>query len=131
MSKRPPRARTWGFRFSATDAVVVVATAIAMTVLNQMENSLWWVLGVVVGHFFLFCNVFRIRRSFELVWAVLFLLNMGVWMWRQNLSATLVLASQLPVTAALLAGEMCTHRYHGIFARRLNPRLDEYLGRQA
>lgn len=127
-STNSPRVRTWGFRFSAIDAVVLVLTGTAMVVLERMENPLWWVLGMVVGHFFLFCNVFRIRRSFELVWAVLFVVNMGIWMWRLELSGVLVLAVQLPITVVSVAGEMRSARYHGVFARHINPKLDEYLG---
>jgi hypothetical protein len=127
MSNHPQRIRTWGFRFSATDAVVVVLAGAAMVVLKRMETPLWWVLGMVFGHFFLFCNVFRIRRSFELMWSVLFILNMGVWMWRLDLSGARVLLWQLPITLALVGVEMRSWRYHGIFARRLNRRLDEYL----
>ena len=55
-----------GFRMSILDLVVlVVADTIAL--------GLWFVLGpigllfpFVVGHFFLFCNVFRTARNLEL-----------------------------------------------------------------
>ena len=27
-----------------------------------------WILPCALGHFFLFCNVFRVRRNYELAW---------------------------------------------------------------
>jgi hypothetical protein len=132
MSELTKKSRAWGFRFFATDAIVLFAAAAGAVALWWMENPIWWVLAIVVGHFFLFCNVVRLRRNFELVWSVLFILNTGLWMWLENLSLMAVLACQLPITAAFVIAEMRSSRYHGIFAQRLNPRLDEYLrNRQA
>jgi hypothetical protein len=123
------RPRTWGFRFSATDAVVIAVCAAAALLLRGEGNPLWWLSLVVVGHFFLFCNLVRIRRSFELVWAAAFLVNCALWLLLGELGALPVLASQLPLTAWVVLMEVRSNRYHGILARRLNPRLDAYLAR--
>jgi len=127
MCERTARSPAWGFRFFATDAIVVIAAAAGAILLRRMENPIWWVLAIVVGHFFLFCNVIRMRRGFELTWSVLFILNISFWMWMENLSSTTVVACQLPITAAFVIAEMRSTRYHGIFAPCLNPRLSEYL----
>lgn len=104
-----------GFRFSPTDAVAILAcgaaTAVAWPVLGP------WALAMpyVLGHFFLFCNVFRVRRSFELIWSGVFLLNTGailafvpepVW----------PALFQLPVTVAVIRAEWRSANYHGIGA---------------
>jgi len=120
--------RTWGFRFFATDAVAIGAFGMAAFVLHRIEQPLWWMLVIVAGHFFLFCNVVRARRSFEVAWAGLFLVNSAVWLWTgDDLDWLRVILIQLPITAGLVIAELRSDRYHGVFARRTNPRLDDYL----
>ena len=129
MSNSMPNDRSslYGFRFFATDALVLMAGAVGTWVLARQDFPLWWMVPCVVGHFFLFCNVFRVRRSYELAWAALFLVNTG---WRLNQGAfgwNPTLLWQLPVTLVVLLAEIRSPRYHGIGAQRLNPKLEEYL----
>ena len=116
-----------GFRFSITDAIVLVIAGATTLELSRRDNALTWLPAVVVCHFFLFCNVFRLRRNYELFWALFFLLNVGFWMSRLSLEAWPPLLTQLPVTVALLMAEIRSPNYHGILARKYNPRLAEYL----
>src|SRR5947207_1687337 len=61
-----------GFRISAFD-VVVLALGAAGAIFVGMK--IWWagmIIGFVIGHFFLFCNVFRISRRPGLIWAAVF-----------------------------------------------------------
>jgi hypothetical protein len=120
--------RTWGFRFSLTDAVVIVMCSVAAYLLARIDHPLWWVLLIVAGHFFIFCNVFRVRRRFEVGWAISFLLNCAVWILLGHLDWIHVLLTQLPFTAAAVFAEVRSNRYHGIFAQSANPRLNDYLG---
>jgi hypothetical protein len=119
--------RTWGFRFSLTDAFALVLFGAAAVGLQRLGSSLWWLVLVVAIHFFLFCNVFRLVRRRELLWAGLFVLNVGFWLLLDHLDWFNVLAVQLPASVGVIAWELKAPRYHGIFADRLNPRLDEYL----
>ena len=118
------RSALYGFRFSATDAVVLVAGTGALV---WQEFPLWWMVPVVVGHFFLFCNVFRVRRSYELAWAAVFVVNVGYWLNEGALGWSTSVLCQLPVTLVVLIAELRSPRYHGILARRFNPKLEEYL----
>jgi hypothetical protein len=127
MSKPLQKPRTWGFRFSTTDAIVICLAAAAAVVLQRLENPLWWMLIIVAGHFFLFCNVFRIRRKFEFSWAVLFLINFTVWLWLEKLDWLPVLGTQLPITTCIVLAELRSSRYHGIFALQTNSQLNDYL----
>ena len=81
----------------------------------------------VVGHFFLFCNVFRVRRGPELVWTGLFVANAGTWFLLLGGGVLWLCGSQLVATALILLNELRVPCYHGIFARQINPRLDDYL----
>ena len=119
--------RTWGFRFSLADAVLIAVFLAAAGGLRLLETPLWWLLLIVAGHFFLFCNVFRIGRRFEYFWAATFILNVGLWSLFGLLAWLTVLAFQIPITAALILLNLRASGYHGVFAKRLNPRLHDYL----
>ncbi len=119
--------RTWGVRFSVTDTGALVAFGVVAAGLHWLGSSLWSVVAIVGGHFFLFCNVFRVARRRELIWAALFILNVGFWLLLGRLGWFNVLACQLPVSAGIVAWEIKAARYHGVFADRVNPRLNEYL----
>ena len=121
------KARTWGFRFSLMDAIAIGVFLSAASGLWYLGSPLWWLLLIATGHFFLFCNVFRIVRRRELIWAGLFVLNVGVWAWLDRLTWTGVLFCQLPITVVLIVADIRAAGYHGVFAKRLNPQLNEYL----
>ena len=105
----------------------MAAFAAVIAGLHWLGSSLWWVVAIVAGHFFLFCNVFRVIRRRELIWAALFILNVGFWLLLDRLDWFTVLACQLPVSAGVIAWEVKATRYHGIFADRLNNHLQDYL----
>lgn len=119
--------RTWGLRFSIADAFALIVFAISAFLLNKAGSEFWWLLLIAAGHFFLFCNIFRIIRRLELIWAGLFILNVATWICLQRLSWLRVLLCQLPVTFVVLVAALKAARYHGIFAKRLNPQLNLYL----
>ena len=119
--------RTCGFRFSLKDAIAIGVFTGAVCGFWYLGGPLWWMLLIAAGHFFLFCNVFRIVRRRELTWAGLFVLNVGIWSWFDRLAWPAVFVCQIPITVALIFAEMRSPAYHGVFARRLNPRLDDYL----
>src|SRR5437899_12307034 len=100
------RLRTWGFRFSVIDAVALSAFALVIAGLHWLGSSLWWVVAIVAAHFFLFCNVFRLARCREMIWAALFILNVGFWLLLSRLGWFRVLACQLAVTVGVLAWEL-------------------------
>ena len=127
MFRTKHKARTWGFRCSLTDAIAIGAFMSAAVGLWYLNSPLWWLLVVAAGHFFLFCNVFRIVRRRELIWAGLLILNVGVWAWFDHLTWPSILLTQLPITVGLIVADMRAPGYHGVLAKRLNPRLNDYL----
>jgi hypothetical protein len=104
---------------------------LAAVVLWNYDPVISLLFVIAPGHFFLFCNVFRIRRGPELIWAGLFLVNTCLWWSFVDFGWLGVLAVQTPITAILIALEMRSPSYHGILARRINPRLDDYLRRDS
>jgi len=126
--QQPARLRTAGFRFSAFDAMAMVLFAAASATVWQISRDLALALPIVLGHFFLFCNVFRIPPRPELIWSAVFLLNCATWWLASKFSWGRVLLLQCPVTAFLILQEMRRSTYHGIFARQVNKDgLDGYL----
>ena len=119
--------RTHGFRLSVMDVVVLIIALAGVMGMRRAGHELWWVVTAVVGHFFLFCNVFRVRRSLELIWAGLFLANMAWWQAQGQAGWLPTMRYQAPITLIVIAIEMTSSRYHGIGARLVNRRLDDYL----
>jgi hypothetical protein len=82
--------------------------------------------GFVLGHFFLFCNVFRIPRRSELIWAASFVflcvstITTGIPGWTWTIIISLV------VTVMLIWMEMKKPSYHGILWKQINPGLQEW-----
>lgn len=121
------RAGRWGFRFFWTDALVLAGIAALSVWFDRAVPELVWLPVLVGGHFFVFCNVIRLRRRLELLWALVFLANFALWAGPGELRALPVVLGQLPVTLILLAWEIRQPRYHGVFADRWNPSLAAYL----
>ena len=127
MMPGPETQRRPGFRVSAWDALILLLGAGLAICLCFVEFPLWWIVPVVVGHFFLFCNVFLVWRNLELLWAAVFIANVLLHVAMGDLGWWPACGWQLLVTVAVILRQMRSPWYHGIFARRINPRLDEYL----
>jgi formate hydrogenlyase subunit 3/multisubunit Na+/H+ antiporter MnhD subunit len=118
--------RKAGFRLSIVDVLFIAAAAVAVVLLRERLGTWVWSIPVAVGHFFLFCNVFRVRRSYELIWVGIFFANAAAWVALDRFSWLNLLAVQTPFTLAAFVLEMRSRRYHGIFASRLNPHLEDW-----
>lgn len=117
--------RKAGFRLSIVDVLFILAAGVAVLLL-QSRLGIWvWSIPVAVGHFFLFCNVFRVRRSLELIWTAILFCNAAAWVAADRFTWAAVLLVQTPFTLAAIVLEMRSSRYHGIFFRRLNPGVHE------
>ncbi|TWT84575.1 hypothetical protein CA13_60550 [Planctomycetes bacterium CA13] len=104
-----------GFRFSVIDALAIIACGIA-TVWGLRElGSIAWLFPFVLAHFFLFCNIFRVPRKPELVWAGCFLFIATVCLIADTHTLYAMVAI-LPITLAVLAYSIRLPSYHGIFS---------------
>ena len=127
MTPAPAIKRQHGFRISAVDGLILVLGAGLTFWLRSAAFPLWWIVPMVVGHFFLFCNVFLVWRNLELIWAALFVANVLLHVATGNLEWWPACGWQLIATFAVIVWQMRSPWYHGIFARRINTRLDDYL----
>ncbi len=121
-AEHKPVCRTCGFRFSASDGAVIVFCGWATWFAWARIGSLAILFPVALGHFFLFCNIFRIHRNAEFLWSALFIANFSAWNFSGEFTWFRVLALQSVATLLVIGREMRTPRYHGIFARSINRR---------
>ena len=102
-----------GFRFSRRDLAVLILGAIVAVPLAFFSLQTATLILFVVGHFFLFCNVFRIRQSCELTWTAIFLFFFLVGSFF-GLPVYTILLCHLPVSMTILFMETRHPSYHGI-----------------
>jgi hypothetical protein len=120
--------RTCGFRLSVSDVAVLVAGA-------ALSRYCWGYLAeyslfipFTVGHFFLFCNVFRVRRKPELAWTGIFVLNVAAHSFlADTMNMWSVCGLQAIVTVVLITREVSRPDYHGLLSRKINGHIDDYL----
>lgn len=115
-----------GFRISGVDAVFLLIASAGMMASWSAVPQLAFIIGYSTGHFFLFCNVFRISRVPELVWTFGFLLLAGLTMATGKPGWIWVVLLTLPLTLGIIVLEIKKPSYHGLFWRRLNPGLETW-----
>ncbi len=115
-----------GFRLSRSDVAILVIGAVGTLLAGSVEWYAGFVVGFVVGHFFLFCNVFRVSRMPELAWAVIFasLAAATIWFGRPGWFATISVS--LLATATVIFLELRKPSYHGVMWQRVNPGLEQW-----
>ena len=106
--------------------VVIVIGAVATIALAF--QTWWWglIVGFVLAHFFLFCNVFRMARPLELVWAAVIVVLAGGTIVQELPGWGLTVAISLGVTVVVVILEMRKSSYHGIAWQRINPDLRKW-----
>jgi hypothetical protein len=103
-----------GFRFSWTDGLAVALCAFVTWGTWPFLGTIAVLFPVVLGHFFLFCNVFRIARELELLWSAIFMTDVGMWVGLESFTWSRVLLTQTPVTILLIALTVFRTDYHGV-----------------
>jgi hypothetical protein len=118
---RPDRAEA-GFRCSAPDGAVLAAAILLAAAASWYSVDAALVIVTVVGHFFGFCNVVRMRRSFELAWAACYTTAAVVLTALDAFHAGPLALAITPVTVIFVALEVHSARYHGVGWQIVNPR---------
>lgn len=114
-----------GFRLSAFDIVVLVVGTAASLASVQIAWEMAAGIACVVLHFFLFCNVFRIPRPQELIWAAGFV-GLATLSTLQVVPWFVAFAASIALSTTLIVFEMRKPNYHGLFWKSLNPNLEDY-----
>lgn len=112
-----------GFRLSWMDVTILAIGAAGAVAVGTVDGWIGLAIAFVVGHFFLFCNVLRMSRPPELIWAVAFaLLALGAAV-TEAISWPMVFVVSTGLTVVLAVNEMRRPCYHGVGWQRVNPRL--------
>ena len=119
--------RPCGFILSTSDGIILSAGLILTWFVWGKVGEFSFFIPFVLGHFFLFCNVFRIRRKQELLWAATFIINGFIWSALGRYSIFILFGLQILLTGIILILEMTRPDYHGIFCRNINKQMDDYL----
>ena len=125
----PDRGFKPGFRLSTIDLAILAVMAFGATVTIVAGGEDYWsglVVVFVVLHFFLFCNVFRITRPPELVWAAVFVLCAGATVLYGFPGWIFTVLASLSVTVFVIRREIGMPWYHGICWQRWNPALPDW-----
>lgn len=112
-----------GFRISPLD-LVILAVGLCAAVVAPRDLAI--VVAMAVGHFFLFCNVFRMSRLPELIWAAVFLLLASQTLSFATPPWAVTVGVSTTLAGVLIALETRKPRYHGIAWQKLNPNLPEW-----
>ncbi|HEX5053148.1 MAG TPA: hypothetical protein VFZ65_15340 [Planctomycetota bacterium] len=111
-----------GFRLSPADALVLAIAAAATVVSWSMQPRLAPSIAFVTANFFLFCNVFRVARRLELLWAGLFVALSATTL-LDAVPAWLPFVASSVATFAIVLFAMRRPGYHGLGWQRVNPGL--------
>jgi len=114
-----------GFRLSVVDGFVLLSGGAGVIILSMI---VWWwgfVLGFVLGHFFLFCNVVRMARPLELLWGGVFVALAGATIVLETPGWLVTALLSLVVTGIVVVVEMRKPSYHGVGWKWINPGLSK------
>jgi hypothetical protein len=116
---------TPGFRINIVDVVFIVAGIVGSCIAWTYERYLGYILFLPVVQFFIFCNVFRIRRIPELIWTFVYL-PLALIGYFAGIAPVAIWITMLVVGGLLIAYEIRNPGYHGFGWKLLNPRLEEW-----
>jgi hypothetical protein len=111
----------WGFRFSAFDACVILAGILAGAFAWRYFGSIAVLVPLTLGHFLLFCNLFRVGGERSLIWIAALFINVLARIYFGEFSWLSIILTQLPVTALLIIHTVLGRNYHGVGCEWINP----------
>lgn len=115
-----------GFRISEVDVGVVILGILGSVLLGRLDDMLGIAMLFVLAHFFVFCNVLRLGRLLELVWAALFVLLAGSTLLVGVPAWGFTFILMLAVTVVLAVVQVFRPSYHGVLWRQINPDLPQW-----
>jgi hypothetical protein len=115
-----------GFRLSALDVIVLIVGCVAAGYVMTVDRWLGIAIAFVVLHFFLFCNVLRMSRPLELLWAGMFAALAVAAILFNFLAWPIVFAVASLMTGVIAFIQARRPSYHGLGWQKLNPGLPEW-----
>lgn len=120
-----------GFRLSKFDIAVVILGAITAMYFYKISLLFSLIIAFVVTHFFLFCNITRMSRPPELIWAFSFSCLSVASIEFELFPIYQFFIASICVTVVLVCLEIKKPNYHGILWKRVNPNLKVWFSENA
>lgn len=115
-----------GLLFNFRDILLLVAgVAIALSLFPQ-ASRMSLVTAMIIGHIFVFSNVFRISHSREFIWSGCFVLIGSVTIISGSAGWLYTIIMMLLICIFAVGINMQKPSYHGVFWRRVNPQLEHW-----
>ncbi len=114
-----------GFRLLKHDRWVLGMGGVATLAIFETSSLLSLGFFMATFHFFLFCNVFRIKRVPELIWSSVFLGSVYYYS-RGYLELLMMFAICEGVAVVLIIASVLREDYHGIMWKTFNPQLEKW-----
>ena len=115
-----------GFRINLRDIIFIILGLILAYYCHYSFMDLTIIILSSICHFFMFCNVFRISRIPELIWASLFILLSYLTINTDLLKWTVSIPTAFLIAGILIFLETNKESYHGILWRKFNPNLQKW-----
>jgi len=115
-----------GFRLSIVDMIVIIIAISASIYFFNSARSISYLIAFVVGHFFLFCNVTRMSRIPEIIWAIFFTALAALSIKYNLLTLPIVFLASIGLTIILIFIESRKPSYHGLLWQKVNPNLETW-----
>jgi len=115
-----------GFRLSEMDVGIILLGVCVSVLLGRFDERLGMMVLFVLAHFFLFCNVLRMSRPLELIWAGFFVLLAGSTFYFGFPQWNITMAAMLGMTLILVFIQCLLPSYHGVLWRKINPNLEQW-----
>jgi hypothetical protein len=114
-----------GLRISRADVGVLLLGVMVSSAWARIDEALAIAALFTLAPFFSFCNVLRMGRPLELVWAVVFVLFCASTIRTGRPPWGYTLCVMLAVTVILAVAQVLQPSYHGVFWRQRNPNLSQ------
>jgi hypothetical protein len=116
---------------SALDVLVLIVGTLGTIALGSV--TWWWgfIVGFVLAHFFLFCNVVRMARPMEIAWSLVFVILAGGTIAAEFPGWPMTAVGASMATAMLVTIEVRKPSYHGAGWEWMNPGLRAWWEDQA
>ncbi len=119
MKKKP------GFRLSLIDVVFLLVSACVCYYLFLYDSSIGWLVAMPVIAFFCFCNIFRVRRMPEFIWAGCYMVLAPLGFILDMIYLITVMGSSLLILLIAIL-EMYKPWYHGVGYSLINPDVTDW-----
>ncbi|GAA6136811.1 hypothetical protein NBRC116583_05580 [Arenicella sp. 4NH20-0111] len=118
-----------GFRLSIFDLAVIILGLAGAWYLRDISNEFSLVILFVLGHFFYFCNISRMSRMPEIIWAICFVISYGVGVFYGIVTVAEAFVISFIITIVLTVLEARKPSYHGVLWSKINPGAQDWFDR--